>query len=246
MKLFACIFDDARLLPHFLRHHARFGVTEFHIAAPPLLADQVASASRGHEVIQYNGFEVAETVTGGISAVSGMRERVQGGDEWVAIVDLDEFVEFGEPVQAIAADAETEGANVVRGVLYDRFPADGRPKPFDESSDLPSLYPVRARFVRNVMGGMDIKGVLVKGHLKGRGAHHVFYDEKPYSKVLEISHYKWDDPSLRRIKQAYEMSRAAGLDWSSEYKHILDHYETHRRFAWETFGGELVGPASGG
>ena len=38
MKLFVCIFSDARLLPHFLSHYTRFGVSEFHIAAPPRLA----------------------------------------------------------------------------------------------------------------------------------------------------------------------------------------------------------------
>jgi hypothetical protein len=28
MKLFVCIFSDARLLPHFLSHYTRFGVIE--------------------------------------------------------------------------------------------------------------------------------------------------------------------------------------------------------------------------
>ena len=240
MKLFVCIFDEAGLLPHFLRHYVRFGITEFHIAAPPHLSGYVGSAGDGYSVIQYNDFNVAETVNGEVSAVTVMRELVQDSDEWIVVVDLDEFVEFGRPVQRIIKDMEGEGANVARGILYDRFAVDGLPKPFDDDSDLPSLYPVRARFVKNVMGGEDRKGVLVKGHLKSRGAHHVFYDEARYSKMLEISHYKWNDPSLRRIRQAYEMSHAAGRGWSEQYRRILDHFATHGRFAWETFGGELI------
>jgi hypothetical protein len=245
VKLFVSIFDDAQLLPHFLRHYLQFGITEFHVAAPSKLAQQIRRMSTGYKLFQYSGFDVAETVCGGISAVAGMRGVAQDADEWIVIVDLDEFVEFGESVQTIVKDVEGEGANIARGVMYDRFAANGQPKPFDKDSHLPSLYPVRARFIKNVMGGFDIKGVLVKGHLKGQGAHHVFYDEERYSKVFEISHYKWNDPSLRRIRQAYEMSRAAGLDWSQQYKKILDHYARHGRFAWETFGGELVGPAPG-
>lgn len=241
MKLFVSIFDDASLLPHFLRHYVRFGITEFHVAVPEDLAAEVRRTSAGYAVLQYNDFEVAETVCGGISAVTQMREAAQGADEWIVIVDLDEFVEFGMNVHRIVEDMEAERANIARGIMYDRFAEDGQPKPFDENSDLPSLYPVRARFIKNVMNGFDIKGVLLKGHLRGRGAHHVFYNEKRYSKVFEISHYKWNDPSLKRIKQAYEMSGAAGLDWSEQYKKVLDHYTTHGRFAWETFGGELVG-----
>ena len=244
MKLFVSIFDDAQLLPHFLGHYLQFGITEFHVAAPPQLADDIRRMSTGYTVFQYSGLDVAETVCGGVSAVASMREVAQEADEWSVLVDLDEFVEFGEPLRTIVEDMEGEGANIARGVMYDRFAVDGRPKPFDEGSHLPSLYPVRARFIKNIMGGIDIKGVLVKGHLKGRGAHHIFYDEVRYSKVFEISHYKWNDPSLRRIRQAYEMSRAAGLDWSQQYKKVLDHYARYGRFAWETFGGELVGPVT--
>ena len=245
VKLFVCIFDDARLLPHFLRHYDRFGITEFHIAAAPHLAEYVSTVSAGYKVVQYNEFDVAESVTGGVSAVAAMRERAQEADEWVVIVDLDEFVEFDVPVPQTIASMEAEGANVARGINYDRFAADGRPRPFDDSSDLSTLFPVRARFVRNVMGGTDVKGVLVRGHLASRKGvgHHVFENEVLYSKVFEISHYKWTDPSLKRMRQAYEMSKAAGRDWADEYQVVLDHYATHGRFAWETFGGELAEPA---
>jgi hypothetical protein len=240
VKLFVCIFDDARLLPHFLRHYDGRGIDEFHIATTPGLADEVRDTAAAFRTSVYTEFEVADTVTGGVTAVSAMRERAQKPGEWIVIVDLDEFVELDGPLQELPPHLEREEANVARGIMYDRFPANGRPTPFDADSDLPSLYPVRARFIREVMQGTDFKGFLVKGHLRGEGAHHIFAGERVFSKVFQISHYKWDDPTLRRIKQAYEMTQAAGLDWSEEYKRILDHYAEHGRFAWETFGGELV------
>lgn len=228
-------------MPHFVRHYERFGITEFHVAVPRRLTEYISSVATGYRVFQYHDFDVAETVTGGVSAVSSMRELVQEPSEWVVIVDLDEFVEFGKPVSEIVIELEAENATAACGILYDRFPVTGKPQPFDDGSDLASLYPIRARFIKNVMGGTDVKVVLIKGHLRGQAgaAHHFFEDAKVYSRQFEISHYKWNDPSLTRIRQAYEMSREAGRDWSIEYKRILDHYAKHERFSWETFGGEV-------
>jgi hypothetical protein len=246
LKLFVCVFDDARVLPHFLGHYDRFGVTEFHIAAPPHLANYVAGVSRNYRAIQYNDFNVAGSFTGGVEAVTKMRELAQGPEEWVVIVDLDEFVEFPERVIDLVRKVEAEDANIARGVMYDRFAIDGRLKAFDDNSDLSALFPVRARFRALVMGGNEFKGLLVKGHLRSRAAHHEFYDERPYSELLEISHYKWNDRSVDRTRLARDMCAAANSPWDfdAEFKRVLDHYDQHGRFAWETFGGEIVGRSS--
>jgi hypothetical protein len=247
VKLFVCVFDDVRLLPHLLRHYVRFGVSEFHVAAPPLLANDITGASRKFRVIQYNDLNAAGSFTGGTEAVTKMRELAQGPEEWVVIVDLDEFVEFPESVIDLVRKVEAEGANIVRGIMYDRFAIDGQLIAFDDNSDLTALFPVRARFRRVVMGGNEIKGILVKGHLRSHRAHHEFYDETPYSQILEISHYKWNNRAIDRTRLAREMCSAANSPWDfdSEFKRVLDHYEQHGRFAWETFGGEIVGRLPG-
>ena len=242
MKLFVCIFDDARLLPHFLKHYARFGVGEFHIAAPGHLADYIAAASKDYAVRQYNNVNVADSFIGGVSAVTAMRQLSQAAGEWVVIVDLDEFVEFPGALPQLVANIAAEGANVARGIMIDRFAIDGQPTAFDGNSDLPALYPVKARFTQNIMGGVDYKGVIVRGHLESRGAHHIFADEMLYSEVFEISHYKWNDLALARVRQAYQALSASGAGWAVQYQKILDHYDAHGRFAWESFGGELAPP----
>ena len=247
MKLYVAIFDDARLLPHFLKHYVPFGISEFHIAAPPSLADYVAEVSRGYTCHICHQYDVAETVTGAVGAVTAMRAATQGPDEWVAIADLDEFVEFEHPVTYWTARADAAERNVVRGIMYDRMAEDGRPKPFDDESDLPSLYPVRTRMRKELMSTVEFKGVLVKGLLQSKVSHHKYHDEKPLKNVaLEISHYKWMENGLDRIQQAYDMAVAQGMEWSWMYKRVLDHYAQHGRFAWETFGGELVGRGKGG
>src|SRR5439155_18737393 len=123
-----CIYDDARLLPHFLRHYARFGISEFHIAVPKHLANYVDVASKDYNVRQYGDLDVADSFVGGVSAITDMRMLSQEANEWIVIVDLDEFAEFSEPLQHIIAKMEVEGANVARGIMYDRFSADGQPK----------------------------------------------------------------------------------------------------------------------
>ena len=247
LKLFVCVVDDDRLLPHFLRHYVRSGVTEFHVAAPQHLANSIDGASRNYKVIQYHDFDAAASFTGGAEAVTKMRELAQGPEEWVVIVDLDEFVEFSEPVNDLARKVEAEGGNIARGIMYDRFAIDGQLKAFDDDSELSALFPVRARFRSVVMGGNEIKGVLVKGRLRSLAAHHKFHDEKPYSEMLEISHYKWNDRALDRTRLARDMCAAANSPWDfdGEFKRVLDHYERHGRFAWETFGGEIVGGSPG-
>jgi len=247
LKLFVCVVDDERLLPHFLRHYDQFGVTEFHIAAPQHLANSIHGASRNYKVIQYHDFDAAASFTGGAEAVTKMRELAQGAEEWVVIVDLDEFVEFPEPLNDLVGRIAAEGANIARGIMYDRFAIDGQLKAFDDDSELSQLFPVRARFRRLVMGGNEIKGVLVKGGLRSLAAHHKFYDERPYSEMLEISHYKWNDRALDRTRLARDMCSAANSPWDfdGEFKRVLDHYERHGRFAWETFGGEILGGAPG-
>ena len=212
--------------------------------APQHLANSIDDASRNYKVIQYHDFDAAASFTGGAEAVTKMRELAQGPEEWVVIVDLDEFVEFPEPVIDLVGKVEAEGGNIARGIMYDRFAIDGQLKAFDDYSELSALFPVRARFRSVVMGGNEIKGVLVKGHLRSLAAHHKFHDERPYSEMFDISHYKWNDRALDRTRLARDMCAAANSPWDfdGEFKRVLDHYERHGRFAWETFGGEIVGP----
>ena len=242
MKLFVCIYDDCRLLPHFLRHYHQFGISEFHVAAPPHLAAEVSSASRNHRVKHYNDLNVEDSFLGGAAAVSEMRKVAQGPDEWAVVVDLDEFVEFGGPLAPILATIDGEGANIAQGIMYDRFAIDGQPKAFGDDDAIEDVYPVRARFIHTVMKGYDIKAVLVRGQLRNRVANHLFHGQRPYSRQFAISHYKWTERALDRVRSAYEMLTAAKAPWAEEFKRILDHYEANGRFAWETFGGELAAP----
>ena len=240
MKLFTAIYDDARILRHFLRHYDRAGVSEFCIATSTACAREVKALVGNYKVKLFEQFDVHDSSLGGNAAVTEMRRLHQAENEWIIIVDLDEFIEFSAEIEQIVSAAENEGANVVRGIMYDRFTADGRLADFDPDSDLSKLYPVRARFIARVMRGADYKGVLVKGQLKGAAAHHYFVGEKIASTILEIAHYKWNTRTIARLQRTYTELVKRGIPWAIEYRRILDHYEQHGRMAWEEFDGELV------
>jgi hypothetical protein len=242
MKLFVTIFNDAMLLGHFLRHYARAGITEFFIAVPPHLKTAGAPFLSSYDITFCEGLDVNDSLLTGSRAVSEMRKRYQASDEWVVIVDLDEFVEFGSDISFITAAANRMGANVVRGIMLDRFSLDGQLTQFAPDADLSMAYPVKSRFIRNVMGGCDHKGVLVKGNVQpalGAG-HHRFQDERTFAEVLSISHYKWIPGALDRLRASHRLVVDAGINWGIEYKRALEHYETYGRFAWELFGGKLA------
>jgi hypothetical protein len=129
--------------------------------------------------------------------------------------------------------------------MVDRFSADGALVDFDPDSDLSRLYPVKARFIANVMDGADCKGVVVKGSLRARMAHHEFENEIRYSETLEISHYKWPNVNaLESVKYSYSTLAERGAHLADEYKSILDHFNRYGRFALQTFGGALCSPAA--
>jgi hypothetical protein len=240
MKLFVTIFNDATLLGHFLHHYARAGITKFFIAVPPQLRVAAAPFVASYDITLCEGLDVRDSLLNGSQAVSAMRGTYQTSDEWAAIVDLDEFVEFNRDISSITAAADKMGANLVRGIMLDRFSLDGQLTEFTPDADLSVVYPVKSRFIHKVMGGCDHKGVLVKGHLKPTfGAmHHRFDNERAFGEVLEISHYKWIPGAIERLRASHRLVVQAGISWSVEYQRALEHYDAHGRFAWETFGGK--------
>ena len=245
MKLFTTIYDDARLLGHFLAHYDRAGVTEFFIAVAKGHGSAVRQLTPAYRITLCEELAVADKYPFGVSAATEMRKRYQDPGEWAVVVDLDEFVEFPKPVFDIIADAEKEGANIVQAIMYDRFSADGQPRGFEPSSDLASLYPVKTRFIRDVMKGADWKGVLVKGDIRPAGNFHNWEGQVVHSEIIEISHYKWTtDRIIDRVRADYHITSERGLPCADEYKRVLEHYERNGRFAWEEFGGQLLMPGA--
>jgi hypothetical protein len=240
MKLFTTIYDDARLLGPFLRHYHALGVSDFLIAVSTQCATAVDEFAASYNITVFKGLDVKSHMLGGTAAVSEMRRTNQDPDEWVVAVDLDEFIEPFYDFDFLISSAESEGANVIRGIMYDRFSSDGSLAEVRPDSDPATIFPVRARFIRNVMAGLDHKGVLIRGHLRPAIAHHQFDGEIVASTMLELAHYKWCLGAIDRLRARHQELLERGINFAGEYKKILDHYDQHGRFVWQEFGGEVV------
>jgi putative methyltransferase (TIGR04325 family) len=245
VKLFTSVVDDSDLLPHFLRHYAQAGVTDFYVVAPSEMVDVMTPRVSDYHITIVPADPVGGArPVGSAEHVGKLLRRYQGKDEWVVIVDVDEFIEFPESIADITAAADAVGANVVRGIVRDRFSADGHQREVEPASDLAELFPVRSRFVRDVMQGCDYKAILVKGLLEGmHGAdHHTLAGENVASSELVIDRYRWNRGSVERQRARAQTLEEAGVDSWIEYDRALQHYDAHGRFAWEEFGGELCLP----
>ena len=216
------------------------GVTELFIAVAEDLGSAVRPFMSHYQITLCEDLGSPTNTPSGVNAATEMRQRYQNANEWALVVDVDEFVEFPRPISDIIAAAEAEGANLVHAIMYDRFSADGQPRGFDSSTDLALLYPVKTRFIRDVIRGADWKGVLVKGDIRPAGNFHNWKGQIIHSQIITISHYKWTtDRIIDRVRTDYRITSEMGLPSTNEYKRVLDHCERHGRFAWEELGGEL-------
>lgn len=235
MKTFVSVYDDARLLPHFLRHYLSQGSTHFFIAADPAVAAEARRHCAGFPAQVIDGLNVEDSAEGGTIAVTAMRLRFSEPEEWVALADLDEFQEHPGGLSRSAQLAQSEGANVVRGILIDRVAQDGSLPVFDDETDLWKLFPVRCRLTKRLQRGADYKAALVRGPLLPALAHHRFQGERVSSRQIEIHHFKWNAAAQARMRGAIELLKARGLSWRVEYERVLDHIGTHGRIRWEDF-----------
>ena len=106
MKLFTAIYDDARLLEHFLAHYGRAGVIEFFMAVAGDLGSPVRPFMSQYQITLCEDLGVADQYPFGVNAATETRRRYQKADEWARVADIDEFVEFPKPIGDIIASEE--------------------------------------------------------------------------------------------------------------------------------------------
>ena len=97
-----------------MAHYDRAGVTQFFIALAEGHGSAVRPFMRAYRITTCEELRIADRYPFGVNAATKMRRRYQDPDEWVVMVDLDEFVEFPKPVFDIIADAQKEGPTSFR------------------------------------------------------------------------------------------------------------------------------------
>jgi hypothetical protein len=80
-KLFATIYDDARLLGHFLAHYDRAGVTKFFIAVAQGHGPAVRQFMAAYQITLCEELGVVDKYRFGVNAATEMRKRRQDPHE---------------------------------------------------------------------------------------------------------------------------------------------------------------------
>ena len=246
MKLFVAITGHATLLPHFLRHYSAVGVTRYFVGCDRELAGTVEQYARGVPVEVITEIDATESIEGGTAAVTTMRLRYSSADEWVVIADLDEFQIHPAGLDATAAAADAEGANVVRGTLVDRVSSSGRLESVGPDDDVDRRFPEECYLTAHLQGGLAYKCALVKG-LLGSGrtdaglslAHHHMAGERLASARIRIMHFKWNAEAVTRMAVAIARVKAAQQPFWTEYRACPD----SPRNEWSTHVGGVHFPA---
>src|SRR5260370_30341041 len=108
MKLFTAIYDDARLLGHFLAHYGRAGVTEFFIAVAGDLVSAVRPFMSQYQITLCQDLGVSDQYPFGVNAAPEARPRYQKPEDGALVVDIDDFVASPRPVDVVVPVAGSE------------------------------------------------------------------------------------------------------------------------------------------
>lgn len=134
----------------------------------------------------------------------------------VVSLDADEFIS-PERVGCVTAPPWSGGGRYVGGIMVDRFPEGGY-LDVPPAKPLDATYPVRAEFVKEVMGGYTYK-TLVTGPENACSVH-----DRPAGKmscVVEIEHYKWRLGTIARMEKRAGDCDAAGVPWGAGVRKAL-------------------------
>lgn len=234
MHLITPIYLDASLLPHFLRHYSALGVTAFHFSLNTRLnaglEEEVRRWCVGAPAFIEAVYEMDDVTADVAPHLNRIRERCVGPDEWLSVVDLDEFYELPAPLPQFLAERDALGEDHVVGRFVDRLAPNGALPPLGDEPSLSLQFPLARRITRMLAGGNDAKVVLQKGrHTIVRG-HHVIEGGVRQSAIeLPLNHYKWKAGVIERLRERLKVHEARGLPWADESRRLLAHYEAHGR-----------------
>ncbi len=220
MKLFFSIDDDISLLPFFLEHYKKIGVTEFHCLRPYC---SIASSLLFSKEIKLHYFDPNDGDSFFQSLFINFQKIIDSqinNQEWYLISDLDEFHEFG----FIELNNIGTAFNCVMGKWVDRVAADGKIPELRYDIPLNEQFPLISHITAKVLNGGAFKVMALRGHhqLQG-GNHHVVSDHMQYPKYGYVYHYKWHQGIFDRINRRMKNKHY----YLRESEDFLKYWEKH-------------------
>ena len=226
MILLTSIYDDVRLLPHFLQHYEELGVTQFYCVAQVdqnrALLDEIAGHARGHR------FVVAHVMQGTFhpwpiyQQLDAVRQRYVRPDEWILCADLDEFLDPDVSIGELVARCEDAGADYAKGVLVDRIAANGAFPPLGDGP-LGAQFPLAAALTGKLLRAYVDKVPIMRGSCPVQDGLHQTTGRPLLAAPVSVFHYKWFDGVQERMIDRLYTRMLNGEGCWPEAKRFVDY-----------------------
>lgn len=214
MKLLFIVWSlqDFNTMKQFFKHYRNLGVTEFYCIfhtygmEDTTIYDYVSK----NAIIVHHWDEPYTTEWEARLKNKYKREIANNEDEWLWVVDADEFVDVD---QNYVREVISSDSNYVNGWMIDRFSPEGLIEPKDENMFM--QFPIRTFYTRLKLTGSASKVTLTRSFVILGTGHHVVInrlydygleDERqliPYNPDeetwVEVSHMKWTHQILEDI-----------------------------------------------
>jgi hypothetical protein len=218
MKLIFPVTDDiVSIIPHFVRHYALRGITEFIAVVPDFKYLTTAIRSAWTRSRLTNPF-IVETfpMESGKEFIEGIEQELLiktqkkyiGDKEWFAIADPDEFI----GISNIPAFVERwrNMADYLHGTVIDRIDPDGRLLEIEDESNVYQLFPRRCNIMGGVFKSCINKVLLIRGDVSYIVGRHKAAGKGLFN-MYRIDHFKWTHDVLERLFVRSERRKTLNL-----------------------------------
>jgi len=193
------IYDHPELVPHFLEHYLRLGVTGMLLAvrseqALPLTEQYVKEVGFGS--ISYFPAERFDDKDKVNTEERVLATQTLNQDDYILHLDLDEFQQYPAPLTEIVTEMNRHDDLAVSCWMVDRVAADGRLRPMTRTPTIWEQFPCGVDFSATVLRAGTRKIMICRRRvkLKGGGRHNtvdVSYTRKPVPGEYIVHHFKW-------------------------------------------------------
>lgn len=152
------------------------------------------------------------------------------GDDWVIIIDVDEFYDFPMGLRELITICEAKGYYSVLGRCVDRLAEDGRLKPIDKKKSLWEQFPINTEITKKYYFDYR-KIVLSRNYADLSIGHHYLKSglEKKliYPEVLKVYHFHWIEGLIKKIEARLAIWEKISSRDCSNHLLLLSHYDKY-------------------
>lgn len=241
ISVYCCIGTDFDLdiLPHFIKYYQSFGVNNF-LFVLHTNSEKDDNIYKAKDIL--NKFSIKEKIVWrGIFDID-QKERIRNGvfcdevndDDWVIVVDSDEFVEYVPNLEMLIRFCNKAKIHCVVGELIDRLSVDRKIVNIDDNTNLEDKFPIKENFLKDGIFNLrwpHLKVVLNKGFVKTNRGNHCplnVYQENVYRQILKINHYKWRGNVILKLEDRVNNYKKLGHKWWIQSESFIRYFTENK------------------